>query len=449
MNPLTQVKNLQKITAREAAAGISEDASWHAKYKESAYVFIGGLPYDLTEGDMLAVFAQYGEIVDVNLVRDKATGKSKGFAFLAYQDQRSTTLAVDNLNGASIIGRTVRVDHVANYKKKKEEDEEEEQKKREERGVCYAFQRGECNRGSACRFSHDEQRNANTGWGGKDSGPRWRHDQYEHSSQGRQQLKPKDDSKGGDVRSIHGIQDGDSRSIPSGKPGQRSKDDGSQDRHTARHKEAVTSKDDVRLSRYDEKRGSHNRLTEEEGGISWHDESRYMDKVPSRKNDHNRRGSGSGSTDVVERDEERRSRDHSRKDYDRNKNDNDRREAKYVGLGSRDADEKNEDKRSRDHSKRDYDRNEKDNGRRESNNFGSVSRDADERNEDKRSRDHTKTDYDRNEKDNDRKEAKYFGSGSRDSDERIGDKRSRDYSKRDYDRNEKDNDRREAKYYRR
>jgi hypothetical protein len=38
-------------------------------------------------GDLLAVFAQYGEIVDVNLVRDQDTGKSKGFAFLAYEDQ--------------------------------------------------------------------------------------------------------------------------------------------------------------------------------------------------------------------------------------------------------------------------------------------------------------------------------------------------------------------------
>lgn len=37
---------------------------------------------------------RYGEVVDVNLVRDKATGKSKGFAFLAYEDQRSTILAV-------------------------------------------------------------------------------------------------------------------------------------------------------------------------------------------------------------------------------------------------------------------------------------------------------------------------------------------------------------------
>lgn len=41
--------------------------------------------------------SRYGEVVDVNLVRDKATGKSKGFAFLAYEDQRSTILAVGML----------------------------------------------------------------------------------------------------------------------------------------------------------------------------------------------------------------------------------------------------------------------------------------------------------------------------------------------------------------
>ena len=42
---------------------------------------------------------RYGEIVNINLVRDKKTGKPKGFCFLAYQDQRSTVLAVDNFNG--------------------------------------------------------------------------------------------------------------------------------------------------------------------------------------------------------------------------------------------------------------------------------------------------------------------------------------------------------------
>lgn len=59
MNPLTQVKNTQRITAREAAAGISERGSWHEKYKDSAYINIGLLPFGLTEGDLLAIFAQY------------------------------------------------------------------------------------------------------------------------------------------------------------------------------------------------------------------------------------------------------------------------------------------------------------------------------------------------------------------------------------------------------
>ncbi|XP_050236404.1 zinc finger CCCH domain-containing protein 25 [Mercurialis annua] len=181
MNPLTLVKRIQSINSKEAELGISEEASWHAKYKDSAYVFVGGIPFDLTEGDLLAVFAQCGEIVDVNLVRDKGTGKSKGFAFVAYDDQRSTILAVDNLNGAEVAGRTIRVDHVSKYKKKEEEDEETQRQKREARGVCRSFQRGECTRGASCKFSHDEQRAANTGWGAQDNGPRWGHDNFEGS----------------------------------------------------------------------------------------------------------------------------------------------------------------------------------------------------------------------------------------------------------------------------
>lgn len=198
MNPLTLVKRIQNINSKEASLGISEDASWHAKYKDSAYVYVGGIPFDLTEGDLLAVFAQYGEIVDVNLVRDKGTGKSKGFAFVAYEDQRSTILAVDNLNGAQILGRIIRVDHVAKYKKKEEEDEEAEQQKREARGVCRAFQRGECTRGAGCKFSHNEQRAANTGWGPQDAkNERWENDRYEGPKRGPNDTRIRDK----DVRS--------------------------------------------------------------------------------------------------------------------------------------------------------------------------------------------------------------------------------------------------------
>ncbi|XP_010016210.1 PREDICTED: RNA-binding motif protein, X-linked 2, partial [Nestor notabilis] len=66
---------------------------------------------------------RYGEVVNINLVRDKKTGKSKGFCFLCYEDQRSTILAVDNFNGIKIKGRTIRVDHVANYRPPQDSDD--------------------------------------------------------------------------------------------------------------------------------------------------------------------------------------------------------------------------------------------------------------------------------------------------------------------------------------
>lgn len=64
--------------------------------------------------------------MNINMPRDKETGKPKGFAFLMYEDQRSTVLAVDNLNGANILERTIRVDHVKNYKEKRVKNQDGE-----------------------------------------------------------------------------------------------------------------------------------------------------------------------------------------------------------------------------------------------------------------------------------------------------------------------------------
>jgi RNA-binding motif protein, X-linked 2 len=122
MNPLTQQKNLQKIIRAEAERGTTDSASWHSQFKHSAYIFAGGLAYDLTEGDILAVFAQYGEIVDLNLPKNvEDPKKNRGFAFIAYENQLSTVLAVDNFGGATVAGRRVSVEHVDNYKKKRKE----------------------------------------------------------------------------------------------------------------------------------------------------------------------------------------------------------------------------------------------------------------------------------------------------------------------------------------
>ncbi|CAH8641233.1 RNA-binding motif protein, X-linked 2, variant 2 [Schistosoma haematobium] len=103
MNPITNAKNQNLMNEKELSLGHTGTvSSWHRQYKDSAWIYVGGLHYDLTEGDVICVFSQYGEIVNINLVRDKKTGVSKGFAFVCYEDQRR--------------GRIIRVDHVEKYR---------------------------------------------------------------------------------------------------------------------------------------------------------------------------------------------------------------------------------------------------------------------------------------------------------------------------------------------
>jgi len=131
MVPWNRIKEIVNLCNKELERGTPSSASWHAAYKNSAYVFAGGLPYKLNEGDIIQVFSQVGEIVDCNLLRDKKTGKSKGSCFIAYEDQRSTVLAVDNFNGSKILDRTIYCDHVKQYRIPDDENRE----RREEDGV--------------------------------------------------------------------------------------------------------------------------------------------------------------------------------------------------------------------------------------------------------------------------------------------------------------------------
>ncbi|ETV85888.1 hypothetical protein H257_02429 [Aphanomyces astaci] len=120
------IKEIQRLNEQELEQGVSIEGSWHHIYRDSAWVYVGGLSYDLTEGDILCVFSQVGEIEDINLVRDKDTGKSMGFSFIKYENHLSTVLAVDNFNGSTLLERLLRVDHVHKYKLPKELRDKEE-----------------------------------------------------------------------------------------------------------------------------------------------------------------------------------------------------------------------------------------------------------------------------------------------------------------------------------
>ena len=115
---------------RSSLSVCADSASWHADYRSSAYIFIGGLSPELSEGDVIVLFSQFGEVVDLHLPRrasvdPSALGARLGFAFLAFEDQRSTVLAIDNMNGweMKLPGETrprfLRVDHAGKYRRPK------------------------------------------------------------------------------------------------------------------------------------------------------------------------------------------------------------------------------------------------------------------------------------------------------------------------------------------
>lgn len=118
---MNAIRATQALNKRELENATPVTASWHTDYRDTAYIYIGGLDNRLTEGDVAVIFSQYGNPTHLQLMRDKETGKSKGFAFLKYEDQRSCDLAVDNLGGAEVLGRMLRVDHTR-YKARDDED---------------------------------------------------------------------------------------------------------------------------------------------------------------------------------------------------------------------------------------------------------------------------------------------------------------------------------------
>jgi RNA-binding motif X-linked protein 2 len=118
---MQSIRQTEALNKRELEDCTAPEASWHRDYSDTAFVYVGGLDDRLTEGDVITIFSQYGEPVFLNMPRDKETGKSRGFAFLKYEDQRSCDLAVDNLGGAQVLGRLLRVDHTR-YKKRDDED---------------------------------------------------------------------------------------------------------------------------------------------------------------------------------------------------------------------------------------------------------------------------------------------------------------------------------------
>ena len=100
--------SIAKLNQRELDAGISDAASWHNDYKDTSWVKIRGLDSRLSEGDVLCVFSQFGEIEDMNLIR---RGELIPLCLIKFERFKSAVLTVDNFDGVELLGSRLSVDH--------------------------------------------------------------------------------------------------------------------------------------------------------------------------------------------------------------------------------------------------------------------------------------------------------------------------------------------------
>jgi len=72
-------------------------------------IYVGNCSYDVTEDQLRELFAAYGEVGNVKVIRDRDTGRSRGFAFVEMPVPSAAKAAIKGVNGTDLGGRTLKV----------------------------------------------------------------------------------------------------------------------------------------------------------------------------------------------------------------------------------------------------------------------------------------------------------------------------------------------------
>lgn len=72
-------------------------------------VYIGNLPYSAQENDLEELFSKSGEVLSVSIIKDRETGRSKGFGFIEFKEQSAIDNAISEFNGYELDGRNLKV----------------------------------------------------------------------------------------------------------------------------------------------------------------------------------------------------------------------------------------------------------------------------------------------------------------------------------------------------
>ena len=72
-------------------------------------IYIGNLPYSTDENELEQLFSQSGEVLSVSIIKDRDTGRSKGFGFVEFKEQSASDSAISDFNGYELNGRNIKV----------------------------------------------------------------------------------------------------------------------------------------------------------------------------------------------------------------------------------------------------------------------------------------------------------------------------------------------------
>jgi len=72
-------------------------------------IYVGNLSFQTTEESLRSAFENFGEVSSVNVIKDKFSGESRGFAFVEMSDNDQANAAISGLNGQDLEGRTLKV----------------------------------------------------------------------------------------------------------------------------------------------------------------------------------------------------------------------------------------------------------------------------------------------------------------------------------------------------
>lgn len=72
-------------------------------------IYVGNMSYETTEEDLKTAFSEYGEVATASIIKDRMTGRSKGFGFVEMPSDEDAKKAIDGMNGKEIGGRELKV----------------------------------------------------------------------------------------------------------------------------------------------------------------------------------------------------------------------------------------------------------------------------------------------------------------------------------------------------